>query len=72
MLQEKRKPLRFAKFFPGMERLETQFKKYGKEIAMLEKRKPPRKEAGTPASSVKDQLDAAKTAAGNTIPSPVL
>ncbi len=49
------------KFFPGMERLETQFKKYGKEIAALEKENTTlekKLEASKP--SVKDQLDAAK------------
>jgi hypothetical protein len=49
------------KFFPSMERLETQFKKYGKEIAMLEKENTTlekKLEASKP--SVKDQLDAAK------------
>lgn len=49
------------KFFPGMERLETQFKKYGKEIAMLEKENATlEKKLDASKPSVKDQLDAAK------------
>ena len=49
------------KFFPRMESLETQFKKYGKEIAMLEKENvtlEKKLEASRP--SIKAQLDAAK------------
>jgi len=49
------------KFFPGMERLETQLRKYKKEIALLEKENTTlEKKLDAAKPSIKDRLDAGK------------